>query len=189
MMPTNKNTSVYCHPMGCPRPIELSDASSLLWRLKTLYEATTSVASDATQFWADIAVQSKSPLAPLANIPGGFAALWTPEVAPVTALTLGAAGFSFVNIPKTLVHFSTTAGARGIVADSAINPSLNMLKNALFGPGIYLARVGRPVNLFINRTSLTPIVISTPAGVARIVPYLVYVRWGVTPLAVNIINK
>lgn len=188
-MSTEKDTSVYCHPMGCRKPIELSDASSLLWRLRTLYEATTAVASDATQFWADVAVQSKNPLAPLANIAGGFSALWTPGVAPVTALTLGSAGFSFVNIPRNLVHFSTPAGARGIMVDAAINPSLNMFKNALFGPGVYLASVGRPLNLFINKTSLAPIVISTPAGVARIIPYLVYVRWGIAPLAVNVINK
>jgi hypothetical protein len=183
------DNSVSCQPHGCREPITLTDASSLLWQLKNLYHATTSVASDATEYWADIAVKSKSPMAPLANIPGGFAALWTPGVAPTTALTLGTAGFGFVNVPRSMVHFTTAAGRSGILGSGLINSSTNLLKNALFGPGVYLARIGRPINLFISEKSLIPIVISTPAGTARIIPYLVYVRWGIAPLAVDILNK
>jgi hypothetical protein len=187
MATTNK--SVTCQADSCSRPIELSDASSLLWKLKNIYYASTAVAEDSTQYWADIATTSKSKFAPMANVPGVFAALWTPGVAPSTALTLGTAGFSFINVPKTLTHFTTVAGATGIRQSGVINASRNMLNNALFGPGVYLAKIGRPMNLLISKKSLLPIVISTPAGTARIIPYLVYVRWGVAPVAVNILNK
>lgn len=176
---------VTCQAPGAHTPIKLTDASSLMWKLRTLYEATTAVASDATQFWADTAEQSKSPLAPLAHIPGGFAALWTPGVAPTTAITLGTAGFSFVNVPRQMIHFTTAAGRAGILSSGVINASTNIFKNALFGPGVYLARLGRPINLFISEKSLVPIVISTPAGTARIIPYLVYVRWGIAPVAIG----
>lgn len=176
---------VTCQAHPTRPPIKLTDASSLMWKLKTLYEATTAVASDATQFWADTAETSKSPMAPLAHIPGGFAALWTPGVAPTTALTLGTAGFGFVNVPREMIHFTTAAGRAGILSSGAIRASTNIFKNALFGPGVYMARLGRPINLFISEKSLVPIVISTPAGTARIIPYLVYVRWGLGPVAVG----
>jgi hypothetical protein len=48
--------------------------------------------SNAAQYWADIAVNSEHPLAPLANVPGVFASLWTAETAVQTAFTLGTAG-------------------------------------------------------------------------------------------------
>jgi hypothetical protein len=38
---------------------------------------------------------------------------------------------------------------------------------------------------FISEKSLVPIVILTPAGTVRIIPNLVYVRWGIGPVAIG----
>jgi hypothetical protein len=176
---TDKTLS--CYHNNCTKHIEVVEegvVDSLLTKLKVLYDTTTSAGDNAVQYWADIAVKSEHPLAPLANIPGVFAALWTPEVAPTTAITLATAGYGFAALPKNLVHFTTTAGARGIAASGTINAS----KIGLFGPGVYLTSVGRPVNLFIRACAKTPILVSTPAGTVRILPKLVYVRWGLSPL-------
>lgn len=143
-----------------------------------LYRASTLAGIDAAQYWANIAVSSKHPLAPLANIPGVFAALWTPEVAPTTALTLATAGYGFAALPKHLVHFTTATGARGIAASGSINAT----RFGLFGPGTYMASVGRPVNLFVRATARVPILLQTPAGTVRMIPRLVYVRWGLSPI-------
>jgi hypothetical protein len=144
------------------------------------YRSSTRAGARAAQYWADISVHSKHPLAPLASIPGAFAALWTPETAPATAITLGSAVYGFSGVPQQLTHFTTTAGAAGIAEAGAINASRGL--GGMFGPGVYMARVGRPLNLFIRAACRTPIVLNTPAGTARIVPYLVYVRWGTAPL-------
>ncbi len=176
---TEKNLS--CYRNNCTKPIEIAEegvVDSVLSKLKNLYNATTSAGDSAAQYWADIAVKSEHPLAPLAHIPGAFAALWTPEVAPTTAVTLATAGYGFAALPKNLVHFTTAAGARGIAASGTINAS----KIGLFGPGVYLTSVGRPLNLFVRAVAKTPIVVSTPAGAVRILPKLVYVRWGLSPL-------
>jgi hypothetical protein len=177
------STALSCHQRGCKEPIQVSQpnaANRFLVGLGNLYHATTAAGDNATQYWADIAEHSKSPLAPLANIPGVFAALWTPEVAPETAFTLGTAGFSFLRVPKTLVHFTSVAGARGITTSGVLNAT----KFGLFGPGAYLTKVGRPLNLFVRAAARTPIILETPAGTARIIPYLVYVRWGFAPLPI-----
>lgn len=50
----------------------------------------------------------------------------------------------------------------------------------IFGPGVYMARIGLPLNAFIKARATVPIHIGTPAGTVRVVPYLVYVRWGVS---------
>ncbi|WNO11357.1 DUF4157 domain-containing protein [Teredinibacter sp. KSP-S5-2] len=50
---------------------------------------TTYWGSQATQFYADKAVQTDNPLW---MVPGAFSALWTPETASQTILTLGTAG-------------------------------------------------------------------------------------------------
>lgn len=148
--------------------------------LYKLYHSSTTAGEYSAQYWADIAVNSKHPLAPLANIPGVFAALWTPKVAPQTAFTLATAGWSFISLPKNLIHFTTVAGAEGIAATGAINAT----RIGLFGPGVYMAAIGRPLNLFIQAQSKIPILLNTPAGVARIIPYLVYVRWGFNSLKI-----
>ena len=173
--------SLSCYPHGCNKSVNISDKSSIdqaLFQLGNLYRVTTAAGDNAAQYWADIAVKSKHPLAPLANIPGVFAALWTPEVAPATAVTLATAGYGFAALPKNLVHFTTAAGARGI----ATSGSINATKFGLFGPGTYMAAVGRPLNLFVRAQARTPIFLSTPAGTIRIIPRLVYVRWGLTPI-------
>jgi hypothetical protein len=154
--------------------------SSFLNKLTSLYRASTAAGVDATQYWADISVNSKSPFAPLASIPGVFAALWTPDTAPETAFTLATASYGFARIPKTLIHFTTEEGAVGIAATRAINASRGL--NGLFGPGVYMARMGRPLNLFIRASSRVAIYLATPAGTTRIIPYLVYVRWGLGPV-------
>lgn len=56
------------------------------------YLPGTEAGDNAAQYWADIAVNSDHLLAPLANVPGVFAALWTDETAANTAFTLGTAG-------------------------------------------------------------------------------------------------
>ncbi|GKS97687.1 hypothetical protein [Acidovorax sp. SUPP2825] len=169
-----------CLPDGCRKPVEVSDPGAMnkvLLKLQQLYRASTLAGDSAAQYWADIAVNSKSPLAPLAHVPGALAVLWTPDIAPTTALTLGTAGYGFAALPKNLIHFTTRAGAAGIARTGVINASPFGL-DGIFGAGVYMARIGRPLNGFIEKVSRIPIHISTPAGTVRIVPYLVYVRWG-----------
>lgn len=113
-----QKNSLECHKNGCGTPINIQDKTSIdriLFRLKHLYDETTLAGSNATQYWANIGTQSDHPLASLAHIPGMFAALWTPETAPKTAITLGTAGYGFAALPKNMIHFTTTAGARGIM--------------------------------------------------------------------------
>jgi len=175
------SSSIMCKKSGCPALVEVSDKSSttkFFNELAHLYRTTTLAGDSAAQYWADIAVKSKHPLAPLANVPGVFAALWTPEVAPTTAITLLTAGYGFATLPKNLAHFTTAKGAQGISASSTINAT----KFGLFGPGVYMTSIGRPINLFVQAAAKTPIYLSTPAGTARIIPYLVYVRWGLKPV-------
>ncbi|WP_217999665.1 hypothetical protein [Thauera butanivorans] len=176
-----ENQSLSCYPHGCSQSVAVTDKGAidtLLSRLGNLYRATTHAGDQAAQYWADIAVNSKHPLAPLANVPGVFAALWTPEVAPTTAVTLATAGYGFVALPKNLMHFTTASGARGI-AQSGMIRSSRFGMSGIFGPGVYMARKGLPLNGFIKAQATIPIHLSTPAGTVRIVPYLVYVRWGV----------
>ncbi|MDA8520043.1 hypothetical protein [Acidovorax sp. NCPPB 4044] len=171
-----------CRRDGCGTPIKVSDAgaiSHLMHRLRKLYRQSTLEADNAAQYWADTATTSRSPLAPLAHVPGVMAAVWTPDIAPITATVLGAAGYGFTALPKQLIHFTTKAGAAGIARSGAINSSTTLL-NGFFGPGVYMARIGRPINGFIDRASRIPIYLPTPAGTVRVVPYLVYVRWGVS---------
>jgi hypothetical protein len=179
-----------CQMDGCVAPVTLPENTvrqQLLTRfqlvldqLKTAYEGSTQAAEDAAMYWADIATNSKHPLASLAHILGVFATLWTPEIAPTTALTLGTAGYGFVGVPKTMVHFTTPAGAAGISASGVIRSSA-FGKHGIFGRGIYMAQVGRPINGFVPNASTIPISLATPQGTVRIVPRLVYVRWGFKP--------
>ena len=173
--------SISCQKSGCGPVIEVPDKSAIgkfLNEMAHLYRASTSAGDNAAQYWADISVKSKHPLAPLANIPGVFAALWTPEVAPTTAVTLATAGYGFAALPRNLVHFTTAAGAHGIATSATINAT----RFGLFGPGVYMAAVGRPLNLFVRSIARAPIYLATPAGTIRIIPYLVYVRWGSAPI-------
>jgi len=163
--------SLTCQASPCSPSIVVSDQGPidrLLTELSLIYRSTTAAGDSAAQYWADIAVSSKHPLAPLANIPGVFAALWTPEVAPTTAVTVATAGYGFAALPKNLVHFTTTAGARGIAASGSINAT----RFGLFGPGVYMAAIGRPLNLFVRATARIPIYLATPAGTVRILPVL-----------------
>ena len=78
------NNLASCHVNGSFSPTNISSMGNLrsfLWRLNCLYKSTTQAGHYAAQYWADIAVRSEHPLAPLAHIPGVFAALWTPDVA------------------------------------------------------------------------------------------------------------
>jgi hypothetical protein len=165
---------------GMSAVVQDQSAIRTLWgKLSELYHASTLAGDNAAQYWADIQVNSKSPLAPLAAVPGVLAALWTPEVAPTTALTLGTAGYGFAALPKNLIHFTTAAGAEGIAASGAINAT----RIGLFGPGVYTTLIGRPLNLFVRANARVPILLATPAGTVRIIPKLIYVRWGLAPAA------
>ena len=127
------STTLSCHQNGCNKPVDVSNKGEIdkfISKLGSLYRASTGAGDNAAQYWADISVKSKHPLAPLANIPGVFAALWTPEVAPATALMLATAGYGFAALPKNLAHFTTVAGARGIAATGKINAT----NVGLFGP-------------------------------------------------------
>jgi hypothetical protein len=172
--------AISCYRNNCTKHIEVAEdgvVDSFLTKLKNLYNTTTSAGDSAAQYWADIAVKSEHPLAPLAHIPGVFAALWTPEVAPTTAVTLATAGYGFTALPKHMIHFTTATGARGIAQTGIINSS-RFGMSGIFGPGVYMARTGLPLNVFIKARATVPIFLSTPPGTVRIVPYLVYVRWG-----------
>ncbi len=92
----------------------------------------------AAQYWADIAVKSDHPAAPLAHVPGVFAVLWTPDTAPTTAITLATAGYGFAALPKNLIHFTTAHGTRRIATSGTIKSTTF----GLFGPGVYMARGG-----------------------------------------------
>ena len=48
----------------------------------------------------------------------------------------------------------------------------------MYGPGVYMARVGRPLNGIIKKQATVPIFLETPKGTVRILPYMIYVRWG-----------
>lgn len=179
-------TSITCQKAGCSHVVNDPGALSRLFAsLQRTYVASTAAGDDAAQYWADIAVNSKHPLAPLAHVPGVFAALWTPEVAPTTAITLATAGYGFAALPRHLTHFTTVAGARGIAASGIIN-SARFGLGGIFGPGVYMARVGLPLNGFIKATATVPILLATPAGTVRIVAYLVYVRWGFAGVKVRL---
>jgi hypothetical protein len=173
--------SLSCEQSGCKDALSVTDKGvidSFLSKMADLYRSSTESSLNSARFWADISVNSKSPLAPLATIPGVFAALWTPEVAPTTAVTLATAGYGFAALPKNLAHFTTASGARAIAASGTINSS----RIGLFGPGVYMASIGRPLNLFVRATARVPILLATPAGTVRILPRLVYVRWGFFPI-------
>ncbi len=173
--------SISCHINGSCTSENISNKNLIdrfLSQLANLYRSTTEAGSNSTQYWADIAVKSDHPLAPLAHIPGVFAALWTPDTAPATAITLATAGYGFAALPKNLVHFTTTQGVRSIATSGTIKST----GFGLFGPGVYMTRIGRPLNLFVQAKARTPILLATPKGTARIIPYLVYVRWGVSPI-------
>jgi hypothetical protein len=184
-----------CQINGCAAPVTLPEKTirdelltkldSTLQQLKTTYEASTQAGEDAAMYWADIATNSKHPLAPLAHIPGVFATLWTPEIAPTTAITLGTAGYGFVGLPKNMIHFTTPAGAAGIRASGVINSSPSFSLCGIFGPGVYMAKAGRPLNGFVPEHSLIPIFLATPTGTVRIIPRLVYVRWGLKPMPIR----
>ncbi|WP_231502291.1 hypothetical protein [Paracidovorax avenae] len=174
------DNSLICRREGCGTPVQISDAGAvhrLMLKLRQLYVQSTQAADEATQYWAGVATQSRSPLAPLAHVPGVFAALWTPDIAPTTATVLSTAGYGFAALPKSLIHFTTKAGAAGIARTAVIHSSKFGL-HGFFGPGVYMARFGRPLNMMIKEAATIPIHLSTPAGTVRILPYLVYVRWG-----------
>ena len=175
--------SISCTNSGCNSVINISNKNSIEYlfsRLTNLFRLSILAGDSAAQYWADIATSSEHPLAPLAHIPRVFAALWTPNTAPSTAITLGTSSFGFFGLPKHLVHFTTIQGARGIATASSVNAT----RIGLFGPGVYMAKTGRPVNLFIQSTAKIPIYLPTPRGTVRIVPYLVYVRWGLSPIKI-----
>ncbi|MDA8456384.1 hypothetical protein M4R22_16595 [Acidovorax sp. GBBC 3334] len=172
--------SLTCRREGCGTPVRVTDAGTinhLLFKLRQLYRQSTLAADGAAQHWADVATASESPFAPLAHVPGVFATLWTPDVAPTTATVLGSAGYGFAALPKHLTHFTTRSGAAGIARTGLIHAS-RAGASGIFGPGVYMARFGPPVNLMIREVATVPIVLPTPAGTVRILPYIAYVRWG-----------
>ncbi|WP_263144004.1 hypothetical protein [Pseudomonas sp. RIT-PI-AD] len=175
--------ALQCSPQDCNETYTVTNEGAIhrfVTQLANIYRLSTLRAEESSMYWADVATHSKSPLAPLAHVPGVFAALWTPEVAPTTAVTLGTAGYGFVGLPKNLIHFTTEAGAASIRASGVIRSS-KVFSDGItgaFGPGVYMARVGHPLNGIIKKEATVPIFLETPRGTVRITPYLVYVRWG-----------
>jgi hypothetical protein len=84
----------------------------------------------------------------------------------------GVAIYATAALPKVLIHFTTVKGAAGIAKSGIINASTI----GLFGPGTYLTRIGRPLNLFVRANANVPISVATPSGTIRIIPKLVYLR-------------
>jgi RHS repeat-associated protein len=77
------------------------------------------------------------------------------------------------NIPQNLTHFTTPAGYEAIMAEGVIRPGAG-----LFGKGVYATTVGRPLNLFVPNASRVPILLPSNQNVVRIIPKLVYVKYG-----------
>ena len=67
--------------------IDVSQGNAALFAGDSSYLGTQ-LGADAAQYWANIAVSSNHPLAPLAHVPGAFASLWTPDTYLQTSLTL-----------------------------------------------------------------------------------------------------
>ncbi|MEG1260045.1 MAG: hypothetical protein RSD44_03780, partial [Akkermansia sp.] len=80
--------------------------------------------------------------------------------------------YGFGGLPQNMTHFTTNIGAKGIQASGTINAT----KVGLFGPGTYMAQVGRPINLFVPKASTVPIKFARQFGAIRIIPKLVYLR-------------
>lgn len=168
-----------CRRDGCGTPVEISDAgaiSHLMHKLRELYHRSTLAADDAAQYWADTAVTSQNPLAPLAHVPGAMAALWTPDFAPTTATVLGAEGYGFTALRKQLIHFTTKA-CGGYCAFrryqfQQVRDSRNLWSGRVHGTNwVSDQRVHRQG---IAIPDLSPH--ACRYGTHR--PYLVYVRWG-----------
>ncbi|WP_263146262.1 hypothetical protein [Pseudomonas sp. RIT-PI-AD] len=176
--------ALQCSPQDCNETYTVTNEGAIhrfVAQLANIYRLSTLRAEESSMYWADVATHSKSPLAPLAHVPGVFAALLTPEVAPTTALTLGFAGYGFFGLPKNLIHFTTEAGAASVRASGIIRSSKffsNGSVTGMYGPGVYMARVGRPLNGIIKKQATVPIFLETPKGTVRILPYMIYVRWG-----------
>ena len=81
--------------------------------------------------------------------------------------------YGFARTPSQLTHFTTEAGAAGISESGVINGG-----GGLFGKGVYMTSVGRPINPFVPLGSDVPIKVVTPAWTARIIPKFVYIKWG-----------
>jgi hypothetical protein len=144
-----------------PSVIAAQHQASFVGTLKGIYDRTLT----AGDFAADVLVHSRSPLAPLAAIPGVLATAWTHDTAAklsqgispinpsgsegcsilgrrfrklkapagttgdnsrivccaldarnsaINGITLGTATYGFGGLPKTLTHFTTSAGTAGI---------------------------------------------------------------------------
>lgn len=108
------NESISCTSSGCNSAINVSNKNSIEYlfdRLTNLFRLSMLAGDSAAQYWADVATSSEHPLAPLAHIPGVFAALWTPDTAPSTAITLGTSGFGFFRSTQTFSSLYNTIGS------------------------------------------------------------------------------
>jgi RHS repeat-associated protein len=82
------------------------------------------------------------------------------------------AAYGLGGLPANMTHFTTAAGARGIAVSGTIRPTIF----GLFGPGTYMATIGRPLNLFVPKASTVAIKFARPSGTVRVIPKLIYLR-------------
>jgi hypothetical protein len=179
------SAKLICHPNGCATSAVVSDREVIrqfLNQLANLYRATTATGSNASHYWADTGDDcSEYPLSPLAHVPGVLAALWTPYVVPVDASTIGVASYGFTALSKGMMRLTTVAGANGI----AMLGGNGTDKLGLFGPSMHIAGIGRPTSLFVRAEARMPIMVPTSSGIVRVVPRLVYVRCGSSPIRLS----
>jgi hypothetical protein len=76
-------------------------------------------------------------------------------------------------LPPTMTHYTTKAGAEGIAKSGMIRGGWGV-----FGKGTYMTKIGPPMNPFVPSGSRVPINLPTPSGTVRILPRLVYVKYG-----------
>jgi hypothetical protein len=150
-------------------PVSFADPSGLLFG--GLINAGECYGDAAAQYWADKQVQTGNPLY---AIPGLLASLWTPQTSDVTAALLGTAAYATVGIPRSLIHYTTAAGARGIASSGSILPSTGA---TLFGDGVYATTTSAAINPFVPAASTIPYTISG-SGFMRIIPGFVYLNGG-----------
>ena len=101
---------------------------------------------------------------------------WSKSIGAWTRDAELTAAYGFAGVPQQLTHFTTAAGAAGIAETGAIEGGYGLFNP--FFKGVYMARIGRPLNPFVPPFSLIPVEVSTPAWTARIIPYLVYLKAG-----------
>ena len=78
------------------------------------------------------------------------------------------------NLPQTMTHYTTTAGKEGIMQSGMINGGPGIADR-----GVYMTTTQPfPVNPFVPPNSTVPVTFPTPDGTMRIIPGLIYIKYG-----------